>query len=284
MSRLPDFIIVGAMKAGTTTAYRWLDTHPGTALPAVKEPDFFCFDDAYRQGLGTYSGHFAASPERLLTGEASVKYTAPEYAEKVADRIAADLPAVKLVAVLRDPLERLRSEYRFSVQRGWEHDGFADALARPGNPYVGKSCYHRCLAPYFERFGSDRLLVLRTEELNGTGPAWPALLHHLGLAPVAAPTERHNETDALPQMRPIARLLDKRTSRKAIAVLPASVRRLGRRAITDNSADAAIERRAASEGEVAPAVLAALRDDTQRLMDRLGWASVPWPSVVAPPR
>ena len=67
--RFPDFIIVGAMKAGTTTLFRRLGSHPDTRLPAVKEPQFFTVDSHYRQGPASYAALF---PSAGMTGEASV--------------------------------------------------------------------------------------------------------------------------------------------------------------------------------------------------------------------
>lgn len=277
--RLPDFIIVGAMKAGTTTAYRWLEAHPGTALPPVKEPDFFCRDDYFRRGMAWYSGLFDLAPADQVTGEASVKYSAPEFADVAADRIAAALPDVKLIALLRDPVERLRSEYRFSRQRGWERSGFVAAVTRPGNPYVAKSCYSRCLAPYLGRFPRDQILLLRAEDLRPDGSAWRDLLAFLGLAPANPPDTVYNETDALPQMRAIAGTLDRRRIRNAIAHLPAPVRRLGRKLITDPRPAAAAQRRADSESVVPPEVLDVLRVDAAVLHATAGFDTTRWPST-----
>lgn len=269
------------MKAGTTTAYQWLAAHPGTSLPAVKEPDFFCRDDNFKRGLDFYRSHFAGQDPSKLTGEASVKYTAPATNEISATRIRETLPDVKLVMMVRDPIERLRSEYRFSLQRGWETGDFADVMAKPGNFYVGKSSYHLCLKPYLDRFARDQILVLNTEYLNASGDAWSRLLAFLGLDPMPVPEDVFNETDNLPQMRPIAGFLNRPLIRKSIAKLPARVRRMGRVAITDADPDAPEKRRLASLAALPEGVVDLLRADAEQFSAAVGWDGWIWPSLAA---
>jgi hypothetical protein len=277
--RRPDFIVIGAMKSGTTTLYRWLESHPGTALPELKEPDFFCFDHNYRRGLEHYATHFAGAPVDKVTGEASVKYMAPRMADAAAARIALHTPDTLLVALLRDPVERLRSEYRYNRQRGWTTTDLTTAVMTPENPYVGKSLYFRCLLPYFERFDRSQLLVVRTEDLRDDGSAWPALLDFLGLERVPLPMRRHLATDELPQMRPINALLEKRHARMVISRMPRPVRRTAQWLVTDRDPSAAARRRADSEVPLPASVVDLLRKDASLLADALGWSTVPWPSV-----
>lgn len=258
------------MKAGTTTVYRWLQQHPGTSLPELKEPDFFCFDHNYRQGMGVYVDHFADAPSDRVTGEASVKYMAPRMADAAAARIAKHVPDVKLVAILRDPVERLRSEYRYNRQRGWITTDLATAVTVPDNPYVGKSLYFRCLLPYFERFDRSQMLILRTDEFTEAGAAWPRLLDFLDLAPQPMPTERFLETDTLPQMRAVNRYLDRRYARAVIGRLPYSVRKGAQWLVTDRDPSAAARRRADSEAPLPSDVLELLRKDAALLADALG--------------
>jgi hypothetical protein len=147
-ARLPDFLIIGAMKAGTTTLFRWLGEHPACQLPADKEPHFFSRDDHYARGVGAYTALFEGIPRRLLTGEASVGYSRPEYAQVSAARITALLPGAKLIFLARDPLARTRSHYLHELKRGREKRTFAAAVADASSPYVHASRYSRCLKPY----------------------------------------------------------------------------------------------------------------------------------------
>ncbi len=204
---------------------------------------------------------------------------APKMADAAAARIRLHVPQAKLVVVLRDPVERLRSEYRYNRQRGWDQRDLTSAVAAPENPYVGKSLYFRCLLPYLERFECKQIVVVRTEELHDPDGAWAALLDFLALEQVPAPVERHLETDTLPQMRPINGFLERRYPRAVIGRLPAPLRKAGQWLATDRDPLASRRRRADSEAALPDAVLDLLRKDASMLHDALGWRQPAWASV-----
>src|SRR5713226_2100446 len=178
--RLPDFIIGGAPRSGTTWLYGLLDRHPDVymARPVTPEPKFFLVDQIYEKGLAYYAETwFAAAGERQLAGEKSTDYleSAP-----AARRIACDLPHVKLVFILREPAERAYSNYLWTRMNGLETEDFATALrleeqrerdltdrlkfARPFS-YFSRGLYADLLTPYFEQFPRDQILVLRFEDV-----------------------------------------------------------------------------------------------------------------------
>ncbi len=199
---LPSFLIIGAMKAGSTSLFRWLGTHPDVALPQEKEPNFFSDERRYRRGRGWYEALF---PDEGITGEASVGYTDPFVSAKAAARAAELLPDAKLIFLHRDPIERMRSHYRHEVQRGREKRTFAQALAEGGDPYVRLSSYADGLAPW-RTLAGERLLVLSFEELVGEDEgAWLKVLRHLGLSAIPRPTVRHNVTSAKQPYKPLMR-------------------------------------------------------------------------------
>jgi Sulfotransferase family len=104
--RLPDFIIGGAPRSGTTWLYDALDRHPAVymAKPVKPEPKFFLVDDLYAKGLPHYSATwFADVPAGRVAGEKSTDYLESTAA---AERIARDLPQVRLVFILREPIDR----------------------------------------------------------------------------------------------------------------------------------------------------------------------------------
>jgi sulfotransferase family protein len=196
--RLPDFIIGGAPRSGTTWLYELLDRHPGVymAKPAKPEPKFFLVDDLYAKGLRYYSDTwFAASPDGRVAGEKSTDYLESEAA---AGRIARDLPGVKLVFILREPAARAYSNYLWSRMNGIETEPFAAALGleaerertlparwrftRPFS-YFSRGLYADLLQPYFDRFRRERLLVLRFEDIASRARDVAARLHEfLGVA------------------------------------------------------------------------------------------------------
>ena len=113
---LPDFIIIGAMKCGTSTLQAQLAAQPGVFMTTPKEPNFFSDDDIFEKGMAWYSALFDGAAPGDLKGEASTHYTKlPNYPDTVSrlkqayDEAGADYP--KLVYMIRNPLERAISHY-----------------------------------------------------------------------------------------------------------------------------------------------------------------------------
>lgn len=134
-SRLaPDFLIVGAQRCGTTSLFKTLAQHPGV-LPAVHHKGVHYFDTGYQHGWEWYLGHFPTRRraervrrrigQRAITGESSPYYL---FHPLAADRIATDLPAVRLLVLLRDPVERAYSAHAHELARGFESEPFVRAL------------------------------------------------------------------------------------------------------------------------------------------------------------
>ena len=121
---LPDFLVIGAQKAGTTALYAYLRWHPQITGPSWKEVSFF--DRHWWRGEGWYRGQFPLRSGGRLVGEASPSYLFHPLAP---ERVHALLPGVKLVALLRDPVARAYSHYQHEVALGREPLSFEDALA-----------------------------------------------------------------------------------------------------------------------------------------------------------
>jgi hypothetical protein len=195
--RLPDFIIAGAPRSGTTWLYAVLDRHPDIemAKPLTPEPKFFLIDDLYGRGLEYYSNTwFKAVPLDKLTGEKSTNYLE---SSEAARRIRRCIPAVKLIFVLRNPIERAFSNYLWSRQNGLEKDDFEAALAREkdrdrdlpqmlryARPHslFARGLYADLLSPYLECFAREQILVLRYEDiLTSPGGVAESLQRFLGV-------------------------------------------------------------------------------------------------------
>lgn len=123
---LPDFLIVGAMKAGTTTLMKYLVQHPQIAIPDY-EVHFFNDDVNFNKGLEWYSTHFSKSNLIKAVGEKTPTYS---YAPKVAERVSKTLPNVKLIWLFRNPVDRTYSNYIHSILRGAEKLSFEKALEK----------------------------------------------------------------------------------------------------------------------------------------------------------
>jgi hypothetical protein len=162
---LPNFLIIGAMKSGTTSLHRYLAAHPQIFMSPVKELDFFVEELGWSRGVDWYKRHFAkAGPEHLAVGEASTSYTKYPRYRGIPDRISDVLEMPRLVYVVRDPVERIRSHYEHNVVLGEEHAPLDQAIRR--NPaYLDYSRYWMQLEQY-AAFPSDRILVATSERLR----------------------------------------------------------------------------------------------------------------------
>lgn len=252
---VPNFLIVGTMKSGTTTLFRWLQEVTASELCIAKEPGFFSNDKNWRRGLGWYLGLF---PESGFAGEASTSYTHPDHAAVAARRIAETLPRTKLIVLLRDPEARLRSHYRHEVQRGHERRSFEEATD-PGSVYCRQSLYATVLRPYLDLFGEDRLLVLQSERLFGPDlTAWSRLLDFLSLEQAPRPEQVHNVTARKPPYtRVMGRIYGSPIVHRLEGAVPKPVRRMLRPLFIS-------EHDPVAEGLMQESKLAPLRPDTAR--------------------
>jgi hypothetical protein len=228
--RVPDLIIVGAMKSASTSLHRWLNDQPEVYMAHPKETNFFT--TSWSRGLAWYSAQFAEAAPGQLLGESSVNYTNPELSPRAAERMSEIVPGARLIYVLRHPVERIRSHYRHEVQRRRESRPLLEALREPGNSYVAHSSYHTAFLPYVERFARDRLLVVRFEDLvRDPAPAWPVVLEFLGLADRSVPNDAHNVSAEKAQWTWAMSFAKRKglITFGQISRLPAPVRRVGRK-------------------------------------------------------
>jgi hypothetical protein len=124
---LPNFLIVGAAKSGTTSLYNYLGQHPDIYFPEVKEPHYFSDSNTYMaRNLGEYQGLFSKNKGEKALGEASVSYlfdpTSP-------GKILETLGKIKCIASLRNPVNRAYSHWQHFYNVGWEDLPFREALA-----------------------------------------------------------------------------------------------------------------------------------------------------------
>jgi hypothetical protein len=173
----PDFLIVGAMKGGTTSLFRYLTQHPRILPPVKKEVHFF--DKRLSHGRDWYDAHFMPrSSDKFITGESSPSYFLGGIAEHVKEHCG----AAKYIVLLRDPVQRAISHYNHSLRLGLEHRGFGetidhelDVLSR-GMPfelkpdelpptYLWYGLYAHHLRHWLKRFPREQLLILRSEDM-----------------------------------------------------------------------------------------------------------------------
>jgi hypothetical protein len=199
---MPDhFVIVGAQRSGTTYLYGLLDEHPEIemAKPLRPEPKFFLDYDRYALGLDAYESQLFSDPGARVRGEKSTSYIESEVAAR---RISAMLPEAVVIVVIRDPVHRAMSNYRFTLQQGVEDLGPADALHRAASgvrawdrerfsvspfDYLARGRY----VDYLERLAAhaarDRIQVLVFEELVSDPSVVATLFDRLGVDPTFRP-------------------------------------------------------------------------------------------------
>jgi hypothetical protein len=209
---LPDFLVIGAQRAGTTTLYHYLVQHP-QVLGAIADKEVHHFDVHDADGMRAYRAAFprGATVERaarrtgarIVVGEATPYYL---FHPAVPARVRAALPDVRLVAVLRDPVARAWSHYGHEVDLGYEDLSFEEALDREDErlageeerlasdpsalsfahqhfSYAARGRYVEQLERWWRAFPRDQLLLLRSEDLHrAPETALRAIEDHLGIA------------------------------------------------------------------------------------------------------
>jgi hypothetical protein len=162
--RLPDFAIIGAMKCGTSTLHEQLALRSGLFMSRPKEPNFFSDESVFARGAEWYGSLFAAASERQLCGESSTHYTKLPTHPRAAERMFALLPKVRLIYVMRDPVERVVSQYLHEWSTR-EVEGALEAALEEHERFVAYSCYARQLEPYLERYGAGSILPVFFERM-----------------------------------------------------------------------------------------------------------------------
>ena len=159
---LPDFIIMGAMKAGTTTLYHYLSDHPEIGMSEEKETDFFIEEKNYRRGLDWYLNQF--KPGFSCYGEASPNYAKARDFRGVPERIIHAIPHCKFIYLVRDPIERFISHYNHAYLTGGNVPD-PDKLYRQHEWFhmIDSSLYHRQLTEYLKYTSLDSILVVEFE-------------------------------------------------------------------------------------------------------------------------
>jgi hypothetical protein len=268
--RLPDFVVIGAMKAGTTSLYRWLRDQPEVFLPHLKEVDFFPKDERWESGLAWYESLFKEAREDQLLGEVSGACTCPRLAQKSATRMAQVIPRSLLVYVVRDPIERLRSHYRHQVQRGRERRSLHEACLDPENDYIGYSLYFQNLVPYMRYFERDRIFVVRSEDLfEDSVKGWGELVARLRLSDRPKPLVRYNVTNSKDQFSRALLWLWKSGMLDQFPNFPRPIRKLGKRMLTHRGGRYEA-RLSEADAPIPDGVRSTIRSDVRQLEQWLG--------------
>jgi hypothetical protein len=233
---LPNLILIGASRCGTTSLHRYLDLHPQISMSRTKELNFFVEERNWPRGVGWYESQFAdTAPVR---GEASPHYTACERFDGVPERMAAVIPEAKLVYLVRDPIARAFSAYSVTRAIGLDERPPEQALLEDFNDgfYLGEGRYWMQLERYLEHFPAGRVAIVDQHELmHRRRDALAELFRFLGVDDRFDSSEfdvEHNPTPPVPRNRLGAasvaflnRVLGRDRSLRLRSALPSFVRR-----------------------------------------------------------
>lgn len=221
----PDFIIIGAMKSGTTSLDRHLRAHPEVGMSRDKETDYFVAEKAFANGAAWYAGQF--DPAFRVHGEASPNYTKLDVFKGVPERIRAAHPTVKLVYIVRDPVKRAISQYVHSWTIGdiaMTPSQFVDS--HEWQHVVTTSRYALQIRPFLEYFDRERILFLDFDDLVAAPQAtMDTMFRFIEVAPHTVDTGSHNDSAELSKVPPaILRLAQTRFGRSMNRVVSRKLR------------------------------------------------------------
>ncbi len=225
MSIKPNFLIIGANKGGTTSLFQYLTEHPDVFKPEIKEPMFFNYykeqqeDTNFRtqrviRSISSYKELFEGSENFKAAGESSTSYLANPW---VAEHIYDYNPEMKLIAILRNPIQRAYSNYLMYVRWGEEKRSFSKALKEElkgkelpqGKQYIALGYYYNSLKTYQEKFGKSQLKIFINEDLkDNPEETFKSICEYLKIATNFTPntTKKYNTNNRV-ETRPVLKAL-----------------------------------------------------------------------------
>lgn len=270
---LPDFVVIGAMKAATSTICGYLEHHPEAYMVPRSDPNFFSRDDIWAKGTGWYEGLFAPRTTEAVAGEGSNGYTAAMLYPQAAERMHAVCPDARLVYIVRHPIERIVSawiQYRQNNAKDISTD-IDRAVRDHPERFLDQSLYWAQLQRYRAYWSDERIFVGFMEDLMADeASVLRPLCDFLGIDPEIRPAVTHANPSAgkevlgagyarvsrLPGVAGVSRLL------------PETLKRSVKRKLFTTRIDA----RPALSPRVRAELVEALRPDAQAL---LGYAGKP---------
>ncbi|MEZ4416741.1 MAG: sulfotransferase [Gemmatimonadota bacterium] len=228
---LPNLIVIGAAKSGTTSLSHYLNLHPQVAMTREKELHFFSKPEVWGRGVEWYAAQFDRGT--TLRGEASVTYSSQQRYPWVPSRMAALVPDARLLYIVREPIRRIVSAWGHRYSDGKENRSLDEALeSLEGNALVERSLYATQLEHYLPHYPMRSIHVISSEALRSARPDTMAEVYaFLELEPFDSPRfdEVRNESRFKRRKGRIARLLQ-RMGEAAPARLfdPDTRRRVGR--------------------------------------------------------
>lgn len=232
----PFFFVIGAPRSGTTSLYTWFDKHPEVFVPRIKEPHYFSYPevaDTYYQvpfvaGSEEYEALYSARPDGMLASDFSTSYL---YRAEAAERIAAVLPDAKVLAILRNPVERAISHYQLDVRDGYTTAPLAELLSddhpdgRFRREYVDVGRYNTSIDRWEQVFPAAQLKFVFYEDLTTDWERTTvAIAEFLEIDCLGVPEEQFRNASTGPRRRATRLLAGVPQARQVADRLPPSLR------------------------------------------------------------
>jgi hypothetical protein len=223
---LPNVLVIGAQKCGTTGLYQRFARHPECAvIPGFKEPHFFIDEGPWpignwHRGVDWYGSLF---PPARIVADVCPSYSGSPIYPGAAARARSVVPAALIVYLVRDPIDRIVSHWMHFRSRGYERRPFAEAVLAPGegNEYLAASRFGTQLGVWLDQFPRDQVLVLHQEAVAAGRE--DELWRRLGTGPPPGPSERLNISAELTEPRlleglpgPLRRVVPARLRRRPL--------------------------------------------------------------------
>ena len=161
---LPNLIVIGAQKCGTSVLHYYLSLHPEVSMSKPKELNFFIEERNWPRGIDWDKTQF--DPDARVRGEASPNYTAFPQHEGVPQRMAEVVPDAKLIYMVRDPIERIAAHWVHNYAKRREKGTLEQTLVHPNTSYVTRSKYAMQLERFLEHYPKEQVLVFQQSELR----------------------------------------------------------------------------------------------------------------------
>lgn len=204
MGNLPNFIGIGAQRAGTTWVYRCLREHPEVFMPEKKEIHFFSSN--FHQGAGWYSEYFSPQIGQNVCGEITPNYLNYSY---VPERIFKLVPSVKLFVILREPVDRALSAYHLFYEQRYKGKSFSE-VCKYGSEIVNLGLYYEHLRYFYDYFTHDNIKVFLYEDIKENPRVFfEDICEYIGVSPYFTPNSlnvRYNRV-IYPDLQKLFRLV-----------------------------------------------------------------------------
>ncbi|WP_347839088.1 sulfotransferase domain-containing protein [uncultured Draconibacterium sp.] len=158
-----DFIIIGAMKAGTTSLYELLKEHPQISFSKIKETHFFSQTSNWQKNIASYHKLFSEKEGGKLLGEASTSYAFRPHYKNVAEKIYNYNPDMKIIYIVRNPIDRSISHYMHSFSKGYTKLTIDEEI-KSREHIIQVSRYFYQIEPYLKLFGKEQILFIDFED------------------------------------------------------------------------------------------------------------------------